>query len=268
MKPVAIIILVLITLTSWKADKKGPWVINSGRRIVLYTRPLNYCETVSPDSAVIMKIIQEQENAIDYINKRLKTDFNTKVAIYLFNQDEAKEKIGTKNGGFANQSKWRPCIYFAYRNEPLYSPILESDVFVGVHEMVHIIALKKLGNIRTSFFGEGYSNALDGCYGAVKINNRLIFRRNDSTLVAIKKTGKLLTPTELLLNGSIPEREFYPQIGCLMDWLIRNYGVDKMNILYPLKKQKIVGEFQKVTGETFQEMEMKYLAYQNHELIK
>ncbi len=268
MKPVAIIFLVLITLTSWKADKKGPWVINNGKRIVLFTRPLNYSKTVSPDSIVIVKIIQEQENAIDYINKRLKTDFNSKVAIYLYNQDEAKEKIGTENGGFANQSVWKPCVYFAYRNEPLYSPLLESNVYVGIHEMVHVITAKKLGNIRTSYFGEGYSNALDGCYGAVKINNRLIFRRNDSTLVAIKKTGKLLTPTELLFKENIPEREFYPQIGCLMNWLIWCYGIDKINLLYPLKKQKIRSEFKKVTGDSFEEMEAKYMAYQNTGLMK
>ena len=97
-QPVLILIL-FFTLSSWKIDKQGPWKVTKEQRVTLYTRPIQYSMSDSPDSLTIQEILIEQEHVIDYINKRLNTDFQSNVKIYLYNLDEAKEKIGTKGGG-------------------------------------------------------------------------------------------------------------------------------------------------------------------------
>jgi hypothetical protein len=261
MKQTLLAVFVLLILSSWKANLEGPWVTTEGWNIILHTRPLNYTKTDSPDSLAIQRIIQEQEKAIDYINGQLKTDFNSKVEIFLFNLDEAKEKIGTNGGGFTNLSKSKRQIYFTFRNEPMFNTIPNSYEYVGVHEMVHIITINKLGRLKTSFFGEGYSNALDENCGSQMQGNRLTWCRNDTSLSKIIRNGKLLTPSELLYNDSIPVREYYPQVGCLMNWLFETYGVDQINKLYSLKRDKIEKEFFNVTGVRFEEMENKYMDY-------
>lgn len=74
MKQIIVLLILFLSLSSWKADKSGPWVITKGKRIILYSRPLGYSKAESPDSIKIQAIIQEQEYVIDYINKRLHTD--------------------------------------------------------------------------------------------------------------------------------------------------------------------------------------------------
>ena len=261
MKRAFALLIVLISLSSWKADTKGPWVKTSGERIILYTRPLNYSASDSPDSLTIRKIIQEQEWVIDYINSSIATHFNSKVRIYLYNLDEAKAKIGTNGGGFASSSKMFPKIYFTFRSQPIFDPIRNMNVFVGIHEMVHVVTRHQLGRTRSAFFGEGYANAIGGCYGSKVIDDHLVFRRNDSTTMKIREQGRLLSPHDLLYDSSIPAREFYPQIGCLVEWMLDTYGVELINELYTVNRYKIEDEFSRVTGDTFSEMTRKYLAY-------
>ncbi len=256
-----VLFVLFITLTSWKADIKGPWIITSGKQVILCTRPLNFSKSESPDSVTIQKIIQEQEKVIDFINKKLNTSFTSKVKIYLFNEDEAKDKIGTNGGGFASLNKFKRHIYFTFHTQPYFNTVMNTYDYLGVHEMVHIITLNELGNIRTRFFGEGYSNAIDGNYGIEEKNGVLTRRRNDETLVKIKEHGTPITPSELLHNNSIPEREYYPQIGCLVSWMMDKYGIDKINKLYNLKSDKIEKQFQLVTGVSFTEMEKEYMEY-------
>lgn len=190
--------MLFFSLTSWKADTKGPWVITKGKRVVLYTRPNDYSKADSPDSSTIQTVIQEQEQVIEYINERLNTDFDSKVKIFLFNRDEAKEKIGTNGDGFANLSKFKRHIYFTFHPKPFFNTVMNKYDYLDVHEMVHIITLNKLGNLRTRFFGEGYSNAIDGNNGVENKDGIWTRRRNDSTLVKIIESGKLLKPSDLI----------------------------------------------------------------------
>lgn len=261
MRQIIVLLILFFTLTSWKADTSGPWIITKGKRIVLYSRPLGYSKAESPDSIAIQTIIQEQEHVIDYINKRLNTNFDSQVKIFLFNQDEAKEKIGTNGGGFASLNKFKRYIYFTFHSKPYLNTVLNKYDYLGVHEMVHIITINQLGNLRTRFFGEGYSNAIDGNYGGENVNGILTRRRNDSTFITIKKNGKLLKPSDLLYNDSVPESLYYPQIGCLINWMFEKYGVAKINLLFGLKRDKIETEFLKVTGVSFAEMEKEYMEY-------
>jgi len=181
------------------------------------------------------------------------------VEIFLYNYDEAKEKIGTNGGGFAAMNGRQ--LFFTWYGKSIFNTVRNREEYVGVHEMVHVITLNKLGPITTRFFGEGYSNALDGNYGSILENNRMIRLRNDSTLAKIKAKSRLLKPSELLYNDSIPERAYYPQIGCLVSWLFDTYGVGKINQLYAVKRKKIEEKFLQVTGDSFAEMERKYMEY-------
>jgi hypothetical protein len=261
MKNVIIILSLLFALTSWKADTKGPWIITKGKRIIICSRPTGYSKTDSPDSITIQSIIHEQEEVIDYINKRLNVNFDSGVKIFLFNSDEAKEKIGTNGGGFANLNKFKRHIYFTFHSKPFLNTVLNKYDYLGVHEMVHIITINQLGDLRTRFFGEGYSNAIDGNYGVENVNGILTRRQNNSTLFKIREDGKLLKPSDLLYNDTIPESEYYPQVGCLINWMFDKYGVDKINLLYDLKRDKIEPEFLKVTGVTFAQMENDFMNY-------
>ena len=243
MKQIVTLLILFITLTSWKADITGPWIITKGERIILYSRPIGYTKTYSPDSIAIQSIIQEQEQAIDYINQRLNTNFDSKVKIFLFNWDEAEKKMGT-NGGFVNLNKFKRHIYFRYA-KPFMNTVLNKYDYLGLHEMVHIITINQIGKLKNRFFSEGYANAVDGNYGVDNVNGILTRRRIDSTLIILKEKGKLAKPSDLLYNSSIAESEYYPQTGCLINWMFERYGIDKVNILYSFKRDKIERKFQK-----------------------
>ena len=251
---------VLITLYSFKPDMSGPWIKTPGKQVTLFSRPSMYSGTESPDSQTIRKIIREQEEVIILINNKLGTSFREKVSLYLFNFDEAKEKIGTNGGGSCNSG--RKEIYFTFYSNPIFNTVRNSYEYVGVHEMVHIVANNELGELRSAFFAEGYSNAIDGNYGAVKEGDHLVRRRIELTVNNLRKNGIFHTPTELLMNDQLPAREFYPEIGWLMNWLFNTYGIEKMNLLYATGRKKTIEKFALVTGDTFSEMEKKYLESQ------
>jgi len=261
MKRIPIGIFLLCILTSFKADLSGPWIRTVSEKIVLFTRPNNHSATLSPDSIEIRKIIEEQEQVIELINNRLNLHFDSKVEIYLYNFDEAKDKIGTNGGGFCSSKNLR--IYFTFYEEPIFNTIRNTFEYIGVHEMVHLVANHELDKSKTRFFGEGYANAIDGNYGAIKLEDQLQRRRNDSTIQRIIKSGKLLTPTELLHGDLIKEGEYYPQIGCFFSWLFMEYGVEKINNLYTLNRKKVEQGFLEETGIEFIVMEKKYLDYLN-----
>lgn len=248
-------------MTSWKADTKGPWVVTKGERVVLYTRPTGYSTVDSPDAVTIQSIILEQEQAIDFVNKALNTNFHSKVKIYLYNKDEAREKIGTDGGGFASLNKFKKHIYFTFHPQPYFNTVMDKFDNVGVHEMVHIITISKLGRIRTGFFGEGYANAIDGNYGVEYTDGIPTRKRNDAALIKIREAGGLLSPSDLLYNDFIPESAYYPQIGCLIKWMFEEYGVNNINKLFGLKRDRIEQEFKRITGVDFRDMEAKYMTY-------
>lgn len=258
-----VFIIILLSLTSFKADLSGLWNRVESENVTVYSRPADYSKTNSPDSTDLQRILMEQNQIIDLINRRLKTDFNGMVEIYLFNYDEAKEKIGTNGGGFCSTKKSR--IYFTYYDDPIYNTIRKEREYMGVHEMVHLIANKELGDHKTAFFAEGYANAIDGNYGAINNGDSLTRRRIDSTMNSIVANGKMSTPAELLHNTDIPAQMFYPQIGCLFNWLFAEYGIDRINEMYTFSTKQIEKNFEKITGDSFEEMERKYLLHIKNE---
>ena len=172
---------------SFKADIAGPWIITSGDNITLYTRPQNFSKSNSPDSIAIRQILKEQNYVIDHINRILQTKFNSKVQIYLYNFDEAKAKIGTNGGGFCSQSKnW---IFFTYYEKPNKYSSKDTFVYLGIHEMVHIITREEIGWPKSRLFGEGFANAIDGTYGRVSINDRMKENIKNNLIKSFCKIG-------------------------------------------------------------------------------
>jgi len=261
MRRLVILVILFFISTSWKVDKSGPWVITKGQRVSLYTRPIHYSKSASPDSLTIQCILNEQEQVIDYINNRLNTDFQSNVRIYLYNLDEANEKIGS--GGRAKSNRFKRHIYFTYYKNPTFNTINYQYEYLGVHEMVHIIADNQFGRRTTRFFGEGYANALSGNYGSKKQGDKMVFIRNDSTLVDLIALDKFMKPSDLIDNDFLSARDYYPQIGCLVNWMLETYGTDKINQLYNLKRTDIKEKFEIVTGVSFEDMEEAYIAYCN-----
>lgn len=261
MRKILILLFLVLTFTSWKADTSGPWIITKGSKIIIYSRPIGYSRSESPDSSAVQSIIREQERVIDYINQRLKTTFDSRVKIFLYNKDEAKEKIGTGGGGFASLCRSERHIYFTFHSKPFFNTVLDQYDYLGAHEMVHIITINQLGKLRTRFFGEGYANAIDGNYSVEEVSGIWRRKRNDSTITQIAGKGRLLSPSELLYSDSVPESEYYPQIGCLISWLFEKYGIDKINQLYDFRRDKIEKAFQRVTGDTFRDMELAYMKH-------
>ena len=261
MRQLVLLVILLFTFSSGKVDQKGPWIISKGQRVVLYTRPIHYSMSDSPDSLTIQKILKEQEDAIEYINQRLNTDFQSNVKIFLYNLDEAKEELGTDSGGSARSGGFKRHIYFTYNRNPLFNTITDQYDYLGVHEMVHIIAENQFGRRTTRFFGEGYANALAGNYGSEKQGDRLVLRRNDSTLARIIALDQFIKPSDLIDNDSLPARKYYPQIGCLINWMLETHGDEKINRLYNSRRTEIRTRFQNVTGVSFEDMEKAYIEY-------
>jgi hypothetical protein len=251
-----ILIFTSLLFFSFKADKSGPWIKTKEQNVILCTRPLNYSKSSSPDSIAIREILREEISAIEAINKALYLNFKSKVTIYLYNEDEANEKIGTNQGGFASSGAlYGKRIFFTYTPKLHESDLCQS--FIGKHEMVHVIMLSEIGSSKTRLMSEGYANAVDWTYGC---------RAIDSWIDEYKKQHKMILPSDLLnKSGELPESVFYPQSGYFVRWLIARLGTDRTNKLYKTKKEHFVADYKKISGEDFSEMEKDYMnnCYEN-----
>lgn len=247
----------MILFSSFRFDLKGPWIETRLGNIALYARPAGFSDTPSPDSLDIDKILSAQIKDIEIINKTLKTYFNTEVKIYLFNHDEAKTKIGTNSGGGA-KIKIRE-MYFAF-NKDLANIM---DDFVGLHEMVHIVTSNELGYPATHLMNEGYSNAISNGYKLrLTENGKIVYTSLEQWMKDLTKENKILTPSEMLKKGdALHDDLFYPQAGYFVKWLMDTYGIETINLVYPLKPKKINKKLSELTGTDFETIEKEYMKY-------
>ncbi len=254
MKSIFLFSILLISLTNFSIFKTK-WIKTKRDNVVLYTRPQNFSDSISPDSARIEQVLSEAIACIKEINKKLGTNFNAKVKVYLFNYDEAMEQIGTNAGGAANVKENE--LYYVNFRDPSFDPIRKRNSYIGVHEYVHLVSFNELGFASTRLMAEGYACAIDGCYGSKVINGR----RTRTQLKDQITFDKIKKPSELLDGEDMPEGDFYPQAGIFVNWLFNEYSVEKVNKIFVLKKEDFESEFEKITGESFQDMEKKYLEY-------
>jgi len=247
---IPMLVMLVIALCSFKADTTGPWIQTSRENITLFTRPIRYSTSNSPDSTAISQIILEQNRVIDSINIILNVKFDKKVEIFLFNQNEATTKLGTENGGFCDSRKNR--IYFAFGTSLDQEKPVEKTFFVGMHEMAHIIAHNEIGWAKTRLMREGLANAIDGTYGKEAISK---------WMNGYIKNNLIVSPKELLADTDLPDRVFYPQSGYFTKWLIMKYGIEKIKEIYISNSREFVLHFEKITGDSFESMNEKYLHY-------
>lgn len=163
-----ICILILSTVCNAKENIKGPWIVTKSGRVTLHCRPLDYSISPSPDSLAITNILKEQNDCYNEIGNKLKLNDDFEFSIYLFNYDEAKEKIGTNGGGHAN-SKER-IIYYTYLNPPIKKSPNGIPEYIGNHELVHVFAYRNFGRAR-KIVREGYAVAISGDFSAYKASN-------------------------------------------------------------------------------------------------
>lgn len=236
--------------------RHSEWTKTIDGNIVLYTRPIGYTNSPSPDSTAKYELINEAKYCIDEVNNNLKTFFSKKIKIFMFNHDEAKNIIGTNSGGFV---AWNG-IYYTYSTMPMKDLKRNMKFQIGPHEFVHIIADYCIGGSKTNLFGEGYANAIDGTYSGIDtIDSGVFIATPIENQINYKN---VLKPSQMLFESdNFDENIFYPQAGYFIKWLIRTYKIENTNKLYTVKKKQFVRKFKEITGDSFNNMENKYLAY-------
>ena len=239
--------IILISLTSFSLFK-SKWIKTKKDIIVLYTRPESFTNYLSPDSSRINKYLKEGILCVNEINKVLEVNFNSKIKVYLYNYDEAKEQIGTNAGGGAIPTE--KIILYTYTKDNYIDKKRNRVRYVGVHEYVHIVSFNTIGISKTRLFTEGYATAIDGSYGGKEIESFL-------------KKDNIKTPTELLNGEEMFEGDFYPQAGFFIKWLFNEYSVKKSNKLFILTNDEIKNEFENITGDSYLKMEKKYIEFCN-----
>jgi len=245
MKNLILLSTLLILLTGFFPFKKK-WIKTTKGNITLYTRPSGFSNTQSPDSIKIQNILQEGTNCVEEINRVLEVNFSGEIKVYLYNYDEAEKEIGTNGGGGAIPAKGI-ILYTNFENNNIDS-IRKRIRYLGVHEYVHIVSFKSIGNATIRLFVEGYANAVDGTYGGKSIETYLIL-------------DKIKTPSELLDSEDMFEGYFYPQSGFFIKWLFNEYTVKKVNQLFVLPRENFENGFEAITGDSFDKMEKNYLEY-------
>jgi len=262
---VLIVVFVLISFISCKKDDginidmDGPWEKSESGQVILYTRPVNYSSSASPEEEQIQLLLKNQNDFIGLINQELGLHFTAQVSIYLYNYDEALAKIGTNSGGLAITDRLQIC--YAYKGVLMYYPNRKVSDYIGIHELVHIVSFSQLGKASTRLIGEGYACAVDGAYAAYfDSDGQCIRKLNTKWMEYYRQANRVCRPSELLEKpDSFSEEVFYPQSGYFISWLFNKYGVDKVNQLFTVKVEKFKSEFQRVMGISFAEMETAYL---------
>ena len=260
MKSIFSVLLSSICFISSCANENidGKWIVSKRGKVILNTRPINYSKVTSPDSLIIDAILDEQNESMLLINTKLETNFVSEFTVYLFNSDEAKEKIGTNGGGHVNLTTLT--IYYTFLQAK--NPKNGKCVFIGAHELVHLIANVELGHAKSRIMSEGFAVAVTGNYGSyINSNSEVVKKDIELWMKEYILEDKILKPTELINGKEISENIFYPQAGFFINWLFDNYGVEKVNKLYKLRKKRILKDFEKITGESFYTIEKKYLLY-------
>ena len=237
----------------------GPWEINQEGNITLYSRPINYSSSASPNSNSIKVILKNQNDFIDEINNKLGVHFNKSAKIYLFNYDESMEKLGSNGGGRTDAVKRE--MYCTYYNIPFLDQVRNRMEYLGVHEMVHVVSINELGIPAIRLMSEGYAVALDGGYSTdISPSGEHIRKTIEGNMKFLAQNSKILPPNELVQDNNLEESLFYPQAGFFIDFLFKKYGINKINLLFTATKDNFTNEFSNVTGDNFNTIGNEYLS--------
>ncbi len=237
-----------------EVDRQDEWMVYESGRIVLHCRPEGYPAAPAPTPEQAAGMLANQQFYYYAIQDSIGKTFNDHVLIYLYNRDEAKERIGTDGGGHAIPKM--NCFYYTFLPDVAdytdqYGVV---NPFMGAHELVHVITHRVLGYPGTKLMSEGYANWLDGGYARHDIEDIVVYYRDH-------EPEKVLTPGDLLEESVSDEDIFYPNSGILVRFLVRRYGVDVVNDLFPLRPDRLKDCFEELTGNTWEEMASLYAEY-------
>ncbi|MGM0613645.1 MAG: hypothetical protein ACQESM_09065 [Bacteroidota bacterium] len=237
-------------------DADKAWKLTESDHIKLYYKKTGASGAPSPSKEQVQVILDNQKYYYQAIQDSIQKTFSEPVLIYLYNKDQAKEAIGTSGGGLS-QSRYMTIYYtFIHDIESYTDQYGIENPFVGAHEMVHIITHNVLGNPGTKMMSEGYAVWLDGSYGRKNIN---YYIRRFKT----EYPEYVMTPTQLLNESFKDEMIYYPNAGVLIRYWVKQFGIEKINKLFPVSRENFKKKFEEVTETSWDEMESRYSNYLN-----
>jgi hypothetical protein len=235
-------------------DQQKDWETEVFGSIILHYRPRDFSSFPSPSHDEAQRIVQNQNVYYRAIQDSIRRTFQDKVLIYLYNQDEADEMIGTHGGGHAIP-KFN-CFYYTYlvNRKQLTDQYQVEDPVIGAHELAHVITHRLLGYPGTKMMSEGYAVWLDGTYGGYRINSIIRSYRDD-------QPRRILTPDQLLAKSTSKESVYYPNAGVFIRFLVHTYGIENINMLFSRSADHLKDEFHYVTHTTWKDMSDRYAKY-------
>ncbi|MFO8067192.1 MAG: hypothetical protein R6U11_06390 [Bacteroidales bacterium] len=245
-------------LASIGSDKE--WIVNESGNIILHTRPEEFSDSNSPDEDAISIILENQNYYYQKIKDSLHINYNNKVLIYLYNHDEALDKIGTNSGGHAISS--RLTIYYTYL-PGTYIDVYDRPTYIGAKELVHLITHRALGTNFTRMMNAGYSAAFEGSFGKAydEENEITVARTLNDWMQAHYINNNILSPGQLLFETDITEEIFAPNAGFFIRYLWERFGIIKINNLFNEPSENFKDKFMEVCNINFSTLSTEYMDY-------
>ncbi len=237
-------------------DREEDWRTASSGSVSVYYRPQNATAAPSPTAAQAQKIAENQAFYARVIQDSIQRQYEDDVLIYLYNTDEAEERIGTAGGGHSAPRYLAVYYTFIHNIAPYTDQYGVENPFVGAHELVHVITHHLLGNPGTKLLSEGYAVWLDGSYGRRDIDELIRVYRDD-----FSDYDFVLTPSELLSESVEIEKVYYPNAGVFTRFLVREFGIETVNSLFGAEPENFKREFEKRTGMDWHSLSKAYQDY-------
>ena len=234
---------------------KEEWALLRSRNINLHYREEGFSKSASPTYEQANYIVEAQKIYYYAICDSIDRFYNEDVLIYLYNYDEAEEKIGTNGGGHALPKLNTYYYTFIDSNRSITDHFGVVDPFIGAHELVHVITHRTLGYPKTKLMSEGYAVWLDGTYARYRIEDIIKHYRDNAP-------EKILTPDEMLLNANqYISSIYYPNCGLFTEFIVHRYGVETINSIFTASEEEFVEALVTLTGESWQELCSAYAVY-------
>ena len=238
-----------------KVEREEDWAVLDSGNIVLHYRIPEHSQEASPTIEQARYIVRAQNIYYTAIQDSINKYYNDKVLIYLYNHDEAKDKIGTNGGGHA-LPKFNSYYYtFIDSNRSITDHFSVVDPFIGAHELVHVITHRTLGYPGTKLLSEGYAVWIDGTFARFHIKDIMIHYRDNVP-------EKILDPDSMLFNAnSIDDSIYYPNCGFFTQFIVYTYGIENINSLFNVNEEDFITRFESITGDSWQELCSAYAAH-------
>jgi hypothetical protein len=217
-------------VTSFSDDRN--WQIAESPHFIFHYRAGSQAERD------IAKIAAAAETDYVAVTTALNIQLDAVINYYIYPPEEASS-IGQQPGG-AHADPRTLAIYQTY----------SSGGTLGRHEMVHIIAEHGVGHANLQLLVEGTAVALAGSYGTRPIDDwiRPLWQRN--SLLAVR--DMLDKPNDYA------ERDFYPEAGSFVRYLLTRYGTAPFKQLYVATYDDFDSEFFRLYDHSLEDVERDY----------